>query len=236
MFQASGKQHPAPRLVPFRGGVDLPAAAPRPRPRWGLFYVPGDRQVYLDLSFFQEMQDRFRPPATSRAPTSSSRARGRAPHPEPHRRDAAGRPAGAPGRADGRRRPPVGAAGTAGRLFCVWANHAQRQLDWLDPGDAEAALNAAANQIGDDALQKACARATPKADSFTHGSSAERVCAGSARAVERRHQPLRYCPRRRSSSPSGQAAYSRQQAEMQPLVALSRIRSTVAIRKPGDCP
>ena len=55
----------------------------------------------------------------------------------------------------------------------VWANHAQQQLNWLEPGDIDAALNAA-NQIGDDTLQKQ-ARGYVVPDSFTHGSSAERV-------------------------------------------------------------
>ena len=55
----------------------------------------------------------------------------------------------------------------------VWANHAQQQLNWLEPGDVEAALNAA-NQIGDDTLQKQ-SRGYAVPDSFTHGTSAERV-------------------------------------------------------------
>jgi predicted metalloprotease len=55
----------------------------------------------------------------------------------------------------------------------VWANHAQQKYNWLEAGDIEAALNAA-NQIGDDALQKQ-SRGYVVPDSFTHGSSAERV-------------------------------------------------------------
>jgi predicted metalloprotease len=55
----------------------------------------------------------------------------------------------------------------------VWANHAQQKLNWLEDGDVEAALNAS-NQIGDDTLQKQ-ARGYAVPDSFTHGSSAERV-------------------------------------------------------------
>ena len=76
--------------------------------------------------------------------------------------------------------PMEGASGLSVRqelqadcLAGVWANHAQQQLEWLEPGDVEAALNAA-NQIGDDALQKR-ARGYVVPDSFTHGSSAERV-------------------------------------------------------------
>ena len=55
----------------------------------------------------------------------------------------------------------------------VWANHAQRQLQWLEPGDVESALNAA-TAIGDDRLQQQSqGRVMP--DSFTHGTSAQRV-------------------------------------------------------------
>ena len=55
----------------------------------------------------------------------------------------------------------------------VWANQSQQQLQWLQPGDIESALNAA-SQIGDDTLQRE-ARGTVVPDSFTHGTSAERV-------------------------------------------------------------
>src|SRR5665811_550962 len=55
----------------------------------------------------------------------------------------------------------------------VWANRAQQQVQYLQQGDVEAALNAA-NQIGDDTLQKQ-SRGYVVPDSFTHGTSAERV-------------------------------------------------------------
>ena len=55
----------------------------------------------------------------------------------------------------------------------VWANRAQKRLNWLEPGDIEEALNAA-NAIGDDRLQQqGQGRVVP--DSFTHGTSAQRV-------------------------------------------------------------
>ena len=55
----------------------------------------------------------------------------------------------------------------------VWANHSQQRLQWLQDGDVESALNAA-SQIGDDTLQRE-ARGTVVPDSFTHGTSAQRV-------------------------------------------------------------
>jgi predicted metalloprotease len=57
-------------------------------------------------------------------------------------------------------------------LAGVWAYHGQKKYNFLDPGDLESALNAA-NQIGDDRLQKK-ARGYVVPDSFTHGTSAQR--------------------------------------------------------------
>jgi len=55
----------------------------------------------------------------------------------------------------------------------VWANHSQQARHWLDQGDIESALNAA-SRIGDDTLQREHGGAV-RPDSFTHGSSAQRV-------------------------------------------------------------
>jgi predicted metalloprotease len=54
----------------------------------------------------------------------------------------------------------------------VWANRSQQQLQWLQPGDIDSALNAA-SRIGDDTLQRE-SRGTVVPDSFTHGTSAQR--------------------------------------------------------------
>lgn len=76
--------------------------------------------------------------------------------------------------------PMEGAKGLSVRLElqadCLagaWANRSQQQLQWLQPGDIQSALNAA-SQIGDDTLQRE-ARGAVVPDSFTHGTSAERV-------------------------------------------------------------
>ncbi len=171
MFQAAGKQYPAPRLVLFRGGVQ--SACGSASSAMGPFYCPGDRQVYLDLTFFQEMQDRFQ------AAGDFARAYVIAHEVGHHIQNVIGVMRQVDQQAQ-RGVPMQGATGLSVRqelqadcFAGVWANHAQKQLNWLDPGDVEAALNAA-NQIGDDALQKR-ARGYAVPDSFTHGSSAERV-------------------------------------------------------------
>ncbi|GAA0720350.1 KPN_02809 family neutral zinc metallopeptidase [Dokdonella soli] len=171
MFQASNKQYPAPRLVLFHGGVQ--SACGQASAAMGPFYCPGDRQVYLDLDFFQEMQTRFH------AAGDFARAYVIAHEVGHHVQNLFGI-MDQVDQAARRGTPMQGANGLSVRqelqadcFAGVWANHAQQQLNWLEAGDIEAALNAA-NQIGDDALQKQ-ARGYVVPDSFTHGSSAERV-------------------------------------------------------------
>ncbi len=171
VFRQGGSSYAAPRLVLFSGAVQSACGAASAA--MGPFYCPGDRQVYLDLDFFREMQQRFH------AAGDFARAYVIAHEVGHHVQNLLGvmqqvqaaRQRGA---------PMEGATGLSVRqelqadcFAGVWAHQAEQQLDWLDPGDIEAALNAA-SQIGDDALQKQ-ARGYVVPDSFTHGSSAERV-------------------------------------------------------------
>ena len=171
IFQAGGKQYPAPKLVLFRNGVNSACGAASSA--MGPFYCPGDRRVYLDLDFFQEMQQRFN------AAGDFARAYVIAHEVGHHVQNVLG----VMNQVEQSARsgtPMQGATGLSVRqelqadcFAGVWANHAQQQLAWLEPGDIEAALNAA-NQIGDDTLQKR-SRGYAVPDSFTHGSSAERM-------------------------------------------------------------
>jgi len=169
MFQ--GGKYPAPRLVLFHGAVQSACGAASAA--MGPFYCPGDRQVYLDLDFFQEMQQRFH------AAGDFARAYVIAHEVGHHVQNLLGIMDKVDEAAQ-RGQPMQGADGLSVRqelqadcFAGVWANHSQRQLSWLQPGDIEAALNAA-NQIGDDTLQKQ-SRGYVVPDSFTHGTSAERV-------------------------------------------------------------
>jgi predicted metalloprotease len=171
MFRASGKQYPAPRLVLFHGGVQ--SACGTASEAMGPFYCPGDRRVYLDLDFFHEMQQRFH------AAGDFARAYVIAHEVGHHIQNLLGIMDQVE-RSAQRGAPMQGADGLSVRqelqadcFAGIWANHAQQQLNWLEPGDIEAALNAA-NQIGDDTLQKQ-SRGYVVPDSFTHGTSAERV-------------------------------------------------------------
>src|SRR5262249_19183046 len=137
----------------------------------GPFYCPADRKVYLDLSFFQELADRFG------APGDFARAYVVA-HEVGHHVQTL---TGLSDRVSGARRQQdeVGSNALSVRqelqAACyagVWGHYAARD-NLLEPGDAEEGLRAAA-AIGDDRLQRqGQGRVVP--ESFTHGSSAQRV-------------------------------------------------------------
>ena len=133
----------------------------------GPFYCPVDHHVYLDLDFFHEMDTRFH------AQGDFARAYVVAHEVGHHVQNLLGimQKVGA---RPSRRQRDLGASRTAGRLLRrrVWGNKSQAQLDWLKPGDVDAALNAASS-VGDDTLQKQ-ARGYAVPDSFTHGTSAQR--------------------------------------------------------------
>lgn len=171
LFQQAGRQYQDPPLVLFSGGIS--SACGFASSASGPFYCPGDRQVYLDLDFFREMARRFS------AAGDFAQAYVIAHEVGHHVQTLLGVSAKVD---EARRRgaPMEGAGGLSVRLELqadclagVWAHHAQRRLDWLEPGDLEEALNAA-NAIGDDRLQQQT-RGQVVPDSFTHGTSAQRV-------------------------------------------------------------
>ena len=170
-FQQMGKQYVDPKLVLFHGRVGT--ACGGAAAAVGPFYCPGDKRVYLDLDFFQELATRFH------SDSDFARAYVVAHEVGHHVQDQLGI-MDMEARLAQRGEPMKGADGLSVRLELqadcfagVWANKSQQQLQWLQPGDIESALNAA-SQIGDDTLQRE-ARGTVVPDSFTHGTSAERV-------------------------------------------------------------
>jgi len=163
-FQAGGQQYERPKLLLFNGQTRSGCGAAEES--MGPFYCPADHRVYLDLDFFHEMDTRFH------ASGDFARAYVIAHEVGHHVQNLLGVM-----RQEGR--PTEGATGSSVRLELqadcfagVWGNRSQAQLNWLQPGDVEAALNAAA-QVGDDTLQKS-ARGYAVPDSFTHGTSAQR--------------------------------------------------------------
>jgi predicted metalloprotease len=171
IFQSANRQYQDPKLVLFNGGVN--SACGFANAAVGPFYCPGDKQVYLDLSFFREMEQRFS------AAGDFAQAYVIAHEVGHHVQNLLGISAKV-NAARQRGEHLEGANGLLVRqelqadcLAGVWANHAQQRLNWLEDGDVEEALNAA-NAIGDDRLQQQ-SRGQVVPDSFTHGSSAQRV-------------------------------------------------------------
>ncbi|SEO61058.1 hypothetical protein SAMN02800692_1397 [Luteibacter sp. UNC138MFCol5.1] len=171
IFAANGQSYEQPKLVLFRGGVRT--ACGSASSAVGPFYCPGDHRVYLDLGFFQDMQTRFH------AAGDFARAYVIAHEVGHHVQNLTGvfdkvndaRRRGA--RLEGASGLSVRQELQADCFAGVWANRSQQRLQWLQDGDIESALNAA-TAIGDDTLQEqAQGRVVP--DSFTHGTSAQRV-------------------------------------------------------------
>ncbi|HJV26091.1 MAG TPA: neutral zinc metallopeptidase [Aromatoleum sp.] len=170
IFRAGGGQYQDPRLVLYTGatrsGCGVGQAA------MGPFYCPADRKVYLDLSFFNELERRFR------APGDFAQAYVIAHEVGHHVQNLLGiseKVQRARERMSERQanQLSVRVELQADCFAGVWANHADRARHVLEQGDVEEAL-AAATAIGDDQLQRQTqGRVMP--DSFTHGSSAQRV-------------------------------------------------------------
>ena len=171
VFRQAGRTYPAPKLVLFKdewqtgcgGGVA----------QMGPFYCPADQKVYIDLSFYDVLARRLG------APGQFAQAYVVAHEVGHHVQNVMGimqrvdamRARGGEAQANALSvRVELQADCFAG----VWARRSQAAQGWrLEPGDIEQALNAA-SQIGDDKLQKQSrGRAMP--ESFTHGTSAQRV-------------------------------------------------------------
>jgi predicted metalloprotease len=171
IFQARGATYVEPKLHLFSGGVNT--ACGGATTAVGPFYCPGDQKVYLDLDFFRQLQDELR------SSGDFARAYVIAHEVGHHVQNLTG----VFDRAEAARRRGASMEGASGlsvrqelQADCyagVWANHSQQRLQWLQPGDIEEALNAASH-IGDDALQQQ-AQGRVRPDTFTHGTSAQRV-------------------------------------------------------------
>jgi len=170
LFRGMNRRYEEPVLVLFRdrvrwaGGVASSAMGP--------FYSPADRKVFLDMSFFDELQRRFGAPGDFAQAYVIAHEVG---HHVQNLLGISDRVHAQRGRVDEREynRLSVRLELQADFLAGVWAHHAQKARAILEEGDLEEALRAA-TAIGDDRLQKqAQGYAVP--DSFTHGTSAQRV-------------------------------------------------------------
>lgn len=170
LFAQNGMQYEEPQLVLFtdqvRSACGFQSAAVGP------FYCPGDRTAYIDLSFYELLRQRFGAAGDFAQAYVIAHEIGHhvqnllgvteqvdAQRPQLSERDA--------------NELSVRVELQADFFAGVWAHHAQRRFNILEPGDIEEALNAA-NQIGDDNIQRrAQGRVVP--DAFTHGTGEQRV-------------------------------------------------------------
>ncbi len=170
LFEKMGKDYPEPTLVLFSGstqsGCGFASAASGP------FYCPGDQKVYIDLSFYQMLKERFQAPGDFAMAYVIAHEVGH--HIQNY--------LGISDKVHQMRQQlsdeeynkySVRLELQADFLAGVWAHHEQRLKNILEEGDIEEALNAA-NAIGDDNLQKQ-SQGYVVPESFTHGTSAQRM-------------------------------------------------------------
>jgi predicted metalloprotease len=168
-MQVLGSRYEAPRLILFSGAVD--SACGFASAAVGPFYCPSDAQVYLDLSFFDELSQRFGAPGDFAQAYVIAHEIG---HHVQNLLGIAGQVAGARRNASETESNALSVSLElqADCLAGVWGYHAG-ETGLLEPGDVEEGLSAAA-AIGDDILQKRTQGYTVP-ESWTHGSSAMRV-------------------------------------------------------------
>ena len=169
-FRAAGQSYREPNLVLFSGAVQ--SACGFAEAAMGPFYCPGDGKVYIDLSFYRELKRNMN------APGDFAQAYVIAHEVGHHVQNLLGlsRQMEAMRRQVSKteyNRLSVKMELQADCFAGLWAHHAHRARQVVEPGDIDEALNAA-SQIGDDRLQKQ-QRGYVTPDSFTHGTSAQRV-------------------------------------------------------------
>jgi len=170
VFRNAGKTYQVPKLTLFSGSY--PTGCGQGDAAMGPFYCPADAHVYLDMGFFQTMSQRLG------APGQFAQAYVIAHEVGHHVQNLLGISA----KVDAMRQRGTEAQANAMSVRLelqadcfagIWAKRSNDAKGWLEAGDIESALNAA-SQIGDDTLQRK-SRGTVVPESFTHGTSAQRV-------------------------------------------------------------
>jgi predicted metalloprotease len=170
IFKENGRKYDHPTLVMFtdqtQSGCGFSSAATGP------FYCPDDEKLYIDLSFFNELQTRFHAPGefamayviAHEVGHHIQKLSGTFNKVEAERQNLS---------ETGANKLSVKVELQADFYAGVWANRAQKMKNILQAGDIESALNAA-NAIGDDRLQKQN-KGYVVPDAFTHGTSQQRM-------------------------------------------------------------
>ncbi len=170
LFEAQGMNYEEPKLVLFRNSIESGCGGASSA--MGPFYCPADKKIYIDLSFYDELKNRFHAPGDFAMAYVVAHENGH------HVQNLLGisekvdQMRGRLSKAEFNKLS-VKLELQADFFAGVWAHHAQQMKHILDPGDIEEALNAA-NSIGDDKLQQE-AQGYIVPDAFTHGTSAQRM-------------------------------------------------------------
>lgn len=170
VFEQAGQRYQDPKLVLFTGST--PTACGTGQSAMGPFYCPGDQKVYIDLAFYRDLKERFQAPGEFAQAYVIAHEVG---HHVQHL-------LGISDKVQQARRQQSEAQANAMSVRLelqadcfagVWGKSADSMKKMLEPGEIEQALTAAA-AIGDDRLQQQ-GQGTVVPESFTHGSSAQRV-------------------------------------------------------------
>lgn len=170
IFRQNGSRYREPKMVLFTGVVD--SACGRAGSAMGPFYCPGDQKIYLDLAFYDELKRKMGAPGDFAQAYVIAHEVG---HHVQKLLGVSDRVHNARNRLNEKENNALSVRLElqADCFAGIWAHNADTRQQWLEKGDLEEALNAA-SQIGDDTLQKR-ARGYAVPDSFTHGTSAQRM-------------------------------------------------------------
>lgn len=169
IFQQQGRRYEEPTLVMFSGATG--SACGLGQAAMGPFYCPADKKVYIDLSFYDQMRNRFRAPGDFAQAYVIAHEIGH------HVQNLLGvssqvhRMKQRVSKVEGNALS-VRLELQADCLAGVWANHADKARRIIEDGDIDEALNAA-SAIGDDTLQRQ-SRGTVVPETFTHGTAQQR--------------------------------------------------------------
>ena len=175
IFTASGRTYHPPKLRLFSGSEPTPCAFAKSA--MGPFYCPRDQRIYLDTSFFDDMQRKFGACSNSTA-CKFSEAYVIAHEIGHHVQNLLGLLPKVQEAQRGMEKADANSLQVrvelqADCLAGVWANRAQAKWQFIEPGDVEAALQTA-SAIGDDRLQRQT-QGYVVPDAFTHGTSTQRT-------------------------------------------------------------
>jgi predicted metalloprotease len=170
VFGEMGRRYQKPKIVLYSGAVD--SACGFAQAAMGPFYCPLDQKVYIDLSFYRDLQSRYHAPGDFAQAYVIAHEIGHHVQKQLGITDQVQALQQRSSRS-GANQLSVRLELQADCLAGVWAHNAHKARQILEEGDIEEALNAA-SQIGDDRMQRRSAGYVVP-DSFTHGSSAQRT-------------------------------------------------------------